>query len=257
MKKLYYLIVFLPLLNSCGINSDIMFKTPKDYEFDVPEEVSDAEYKLAPRDVIQFRLYANNGFMIIDLASLGIGSESGGQRANNNSTLDISYYIKDDGYVKLPTILEVKLSGMTVFEAEDFLEKAYSKYYVDPFIILRVNNRRVIVSTGGGGTAKVVELKNTNTRLIEALAEAGGIVDRGKAKEIKLIRNMDGKQEIYEFDLSKIEGIEGANMIVQANDIIYVTPKPQVATGVLKEITPFLAIITSLAAVYAIILAVK
>ena len=68
---------------------------------------------------------------------------------------------------------------------------------------------------------------------------------------------MDGKQEIYEFDLSKIEGIEGANMIVQANDIIYVTPKPQVATGVLKEITPFLAIITSLAAVYAIILAVK
>ena len=124
MKKLYYLIVFLPLLNSCGINSDIMFKTPKDYEFDVPEEVSDAEYKLAPRDVIQFRLYANNGFMIIDLASLGIGSESGGQRANNNSTLDISYYIKDDGYVKLPTILEVKLSGMTVFEAEDFLEKA-------------------------------------------------------------------------------------------------------------------------------------
>jgi polysaccharide export outer membrane protein len=231
-----------------------MFKTPHDYEFDTPDEVTDENYKIAPGDIIQFTLYANNGFMIIDLSSLGAGGSSNDTRVNNR-TIDIQYFIEDDGYVKIPSLLRVKMAGFTVFEAETFLEKEYSKYYVEPFVILRVTNRRVIVSTGDGGTSKVVTLKNTNTRLIEALAEAGGIVDRGRAKKVKVIRQIDGEHEVYLFDLSKIEGVEAADMIVQANDIIYVTPSPQIATELLKTITPVLALFTGLVAAYALILA--
>jgi polysaccharide export outer membrane protein len=233
-----------------------MFKTPKDYEFDSPIEVTDEEYKISPGDIIQFSLYANNGFMIIDLQSLGAGSSTSGNRVNNR-TLDVHYFIQDDGTVKLPSILETQIAGYTVFEAEAFLEKKYSKYYIDPFVILRVTNRRVIVSTGDGGTARVVTLTNVNTRLIEALADAGGIVDRGKAKKVKVIRQVDGKHEVYEFDLSTIEGVDAADMIVQANDIIYVTPKPQIATGVLDVMLPILAVFTSLVAAYALIVAVR
>lgn len=231
-----------------------MFKTPRDYEFDTPEEVTDENYKIAPGDIIQFTLYANNGFMIIDLSSMGAGGSSNDTRVNNR-TLDIQYFIEDDGYAKIPSLLRVKLAGLTIFEAESFLEKEYSKYYVEPFVILRVINRRVIVSTGAGGTSKVVTLKNVNTRLIEALAEAGGIVDRGRAKKVKVIRQIDGEHEVYTFDLSKIEGVEAADMIVQANDIIYVTPSPQIASELLKTITPVLALFTGLVAAYALILA--
>ena len=255
MKRPYVLIIFLLLLlNSCGVNSDLMFKTPKDYQFDTPENLTDEKYKISPGDIIQFTLYANNGFKIIDLSSLGAGSSNANTRIDNR-TLDIKYFVQDDGYVKIPSLLETKISGLTVFEAEKYLEEKYSKYYIDPFVILRVTNRRVIVSTGGGGTAKVVTLKNVNTRLIEALAEAGGIVDRGKAKEVKVIRNVEGKQEVYMIDLSTIEGIDAANMIVQANDIIYVTPTPQIAAEVLKDITPILTLFTSIVAAYALIVA--
>ena len=257
MKQHHLLILLLvSLLSSCGINSDLMLRTPKDYEFDIPIEVTDEKYKLAPGDIIQFSLYANNGFMIIDLQSLGAGTSTAKTRVDNR-TLDIHYFIEDDGYVKLPSLLRVKISGYTVFEAEAFLEKEYSKYYIDPFVILRVTNRRVIVSTGDGGTARVVTLNNVNTRLIEALADAGGIVDRGKAKNIKVIRQVDGNHEVYEFDLSTIEGIEAAEMIVQANDIIYVTPKPQISRGILDVMLPILTVFTSLVAAYALIVAVS
>jgi polysaccharide export outer membrane protein len=142
-----------------------------------------------------------------------------------------------------------------VFEAENFLEKEYSKNYIDPFIIVRVLNRRAIVSTGAGGKSQVVMLTNTNTRLIEALALAGGIVDRGKAKEIKVIRTVGDSLEIYRFDLSKIDGIEGADMIIQANDIIYVEPSPQIASEILTDLVPILTLFTSLVAAYALVIA--
>ena len=253
MRKYYLLFLIIPFLNACSVNSDLMFKTPKDFEFDTPEDYNDEQYKLSPGDIITFRLYANNGFMIIDLSSLGMGTQNNNTGRLNN-TLDVQYYIQEDGYVKLPSLLRVKLAGYTVFEAEARLEELYSKYYVDPFVILRVTNRRVIVSTGGGGTAKVVTLKNVNTRLIEALADAGGIVDRGRAKKVKVMRKVNGKHEVYQFDLSTIEGLDAADMIVQANDIIYVTPSPQIASEVLKDITPILSIFTSLVAAYALIL---
>jgi polysaccharide export outer membrane protein len=197
-----------------------MFKTPRNFEFDEPVTVTYDEYKIAPNDIITFYLYTNDGFMIIDLQSMGgFGPNA---RSAVNTRIEVKYLIEDDGFVKLPTLRRVKLAGFTINEAEDFLEKEYSRDYIDPFIILRVLNRRVIVSTGNGGTSTVVMLENANVRLIEALALAGGIQDRGKAKEIKLIRDLGDSTQVYKFDLSKIEGIEGANMIVQANDIIYV-----------------------------------
>lgn len=256
MKQHHIIILVLAyLLSSCSVNSDIMFKTPKDYEFDTPADLTDEEYKISPGDIIQFTLYANNGFMIIDLSSLGAGSSTSNNRLNNQ-TLNVHYFIQDDGYVKLPSLLKTKLAGLTIFEAEAFLEKEYSKYYIDPFVILRVTNRRVIVSTGGGGTSKVVTLKNVNTRLIEALAEAGGIVDRGRAKKVKVIRQVGDGHEVYQFDLSTIEGLDAADMIVQANDIIYVTPSPQIASEILDDLLPVLTLFTSLVAAYALIIAV-
>jgi len=255
MRKLLAFIFIATLFSSCAVNSDLMFRTPKDYQFDQPEVVSDNNYKLSPNDIITFYLYTNDGFMIIDLQSMGgYGAKGGNTRINTN--FEVKYLIEDDGYVKIPSLREVKLGGLTIDEAESFLEQEYSKDYINPFVILRVLNRRVIVSTGAGGKSMVVELNNANTRLIEALALAGGIVDRGKAKEIKLIRETDGKVEVYKFDLSKIEGIEGANMVVQANDIIYVEPTKQIASELLKDLLPVLTIFTSLVAAYALIIAI-
>jgi polysaccharide export outer membrane protein len=218
-------------------------------------EVTYEEYRLSPNDIITFYLYTNDGFMIIDLQSMGTFGPNSNARVNN--TIQVRYLIETDGYVKLPTLRRVKLAGLTIDEAEAFLEKEYARDYIDPFVILRVVNRRVIVSTGAGGRATVVTLDNANTRLIEALALAGGIQDRGKAKEIKVIREYQDSTQVYKFDLSTIEGIEGANMIVQANDIIYVEPTPRIASELLQDWIPVLTLFTSIVAAYALVVSLS
>jgi polysaccharide biosynthesis/export protein len=46
-------------------------------------------------------------------------------------------------------------------------------------------------------------------------------------------------------DLSTIDGIYQGDLIVQANDIIYVEPNPEIARELLRDLTPIISLITS------------
>jgi polysaccharide export outer membrane protein len=238
----------LLLLSGCGVNSDIMLQTEKDYEFDEIPEDRDPQYRISPNDIVQFRLFANDGFQLIDITS-GTGDQGGGRRLSNRNMVD--YQVDHEGRVKLPILGWVDVEGYTIREAELMLEKKYSEYYNKPFVMMNVTNRRVIVFPGSGGDAQVITLKNNNVTVIEALALAGGISERGKAKQIKLLRRTeDEDRKVFLMDLSTIQGMDQAEMVVQANDIIYVEPTSQVAREVLREVAPIVSLLSSAVFVY-------
>ena len=80
---------------------------------------------------------------------------------------------------------------------------------------------------------------------MEALAQAGGITDRGKANTIKLMRKIDGKRVVYGIDLSTMDGLQYVDMIVQANDYIYVEPTPEIGKQVAENVVPIVSLISS------------
>ena len=236
------------LSNSCTINSHVLLKTDKDFIFDSITDLDNPEYQIAINDIIDFRLYKNDGYEVIDM-SLNSSSVNIVNQVNV-----IKYNIRKDSLVELPIIGEVNLVGKTIIVAEHFLEELYSKYYVDPFINLRINSRRVIIFPGTGSSAKVVPLIYNNTSLIEALALVGGISNKGKAKKIKLIRKDKDQYLIYLIDLSTIKGLNHASMILQSNDIIYVEPVANYAKEIIADIAPILSLISSALFIQATIL---
>jgi len=241
MRKLLLLAGIALLFSSCGwLNSSIMLKTGKDYQYSKsPDSTKNADYIISANDVIEFRIFSNDGFKLIDLTSL---NQSNRDYQMNNR---MDFLVEFDGNVKLPILGRTKLTGLTIREAELMLEEKYASYYVKPFILMSVQNKRVIIFPGNAGDAKVIPLLNNNTTLIEALALAGGISDDGKAHKVKLIRRIVDKDEVYLIDLSKIEGIKQANLVLQANDIIYVEPRKKIASKALAEIAPVISLLTS------------
>ncbi len=241
MRKLFLLAGITIIFSSCGwLNQSIMFKTKRDYKYsNLADSTKPNEYRVSPNDIFQFSMYTNDGFKLVDLTSLN--NTNTGYRFESN----LDYKVEPDGTIKLPIIGKTSIAGLTVIEAESFLEEKYSAYYIRPFVIMKITNKRVIVFPGSSGDAKVVPLINNNTTLIEVLALAGGISENGKAQMIKLIRKNNAKEEIYLIDLSKIEGIKQANMVLQANDIIYVEPRRKYASKLLQEITPIISLISS------------
>ncbi|MGC6433117.1 MAG: hypothetical protein ACON4M_02860, partial [Crocinitomicaceae bacterium] len=76
---------------------------------------------------------------------------------------------------------------------------------------------------------------------------------RGKSKVVKVMRKVGDKREIYHIDVSTIEGLEHADMIIQGNDYIYVEPRPQIVKGALQEWAPIASLVSSFTLIYTII----
>ncbi len=220
-----------------------MLETPKDFQYaKLLDSISQQDYKIAPNDALLCRVYTNDGFKLIDLAN------SSNIIFNNN----LEFLVESDGTIKLPLVGLQKITGLTIREAEKYLEDKYSEFYVKPYVNLKVVNKRVIIFPGNSGTARVLPLPNNNTTVLEAIAQAGGITEDGKAYKVKLIRGNVNKPQpdVYLMDLSKVEGLVAGNSKVQANDIIYVEPRYRFARTLANEITPIVTVITSLIIIY-------
>lgn len=222
-----------------------MLKAKRNYPYAQPPDTQQLEYKIAPNDIISFRIFPRNGIALLDLSN-----SNDNMFRNMQSSVD--YLVEHDGLVKLPDIGRISLQGLTIREAEKLLEEKYTASYNYPFVMLNVINRRVMIFPGSGGAAKVINLQNNNTTLLEALALSGGIANTGKAKRIKLIRGDLKDPQVYLINLSTIEGMKQADMVLQANDIIYVEPVLQISQTLLAEITPIVGIITNILIVIAL-----
>lgn len=237
--------VLLVLLVTTGCrysNPSIMLRTPKDFKYDDFPVAPDSQYVISKDDIIDFRLMANDGIRLIDI----IGAERiSAQGSMQNQAQHQEYTVEYDGTVKLPVIGRVKIAGLTKRAAEDSLEKLFEPIYKNPYVQLKVTNKRVTVFPGGLGTAKIVPLTNQNITLFEALAFAGGIDPDGKAYKIKLIRGNLKKPYVFLIDASSIETIQNADLVLQADDIIYVEPVERPLRFFTRDVAPWLSLITT------------
>lgn len=246
MRNFLIITILLLVFTGCKVlNPEQMLRTPRHFNYsDIEELLVTDQYRLAPNDEISFQLFTNDGERLVDPINL-FSTQTFRQQ-------QITYRVEFDGTVKLPVLGYTEVAGLTAREAEIMLEEAFTEFYNRPFVQLRVLNNRVIIFPGGrGGTSSVHYLENTNTTLFEALANSGGISD-GKASRVKLIRGDPERPSIYLVDLSTIEGVKNANIVLQANDIIYVEPRERVPQRILENVTPYLSLITTALLVYSL-----
>ncbi len=225
-----------------------MFKTDKDYVFDQPIiDSSSIDYRLAATDVIAFDLYTNEGALMLQFTTSDL------ETPNYGGSRDFTFTVDADGFVEFPVIGRKYIVGYSIKELQDYLEELYSFQFNNPYAIVRVLNRRCIIFTGNGARGVVVPLENNGISVIEAIALAGGGQDMADISQVKLIRKIGEEQNVYLIDLSTIDGIKYANMSVQAGDIIYIVPTPQVGREILQDVAPFTSVISSLVITYGIL----
>lgn len=240
LKQLAFLFILAVSISSCKfLNPSLMLKAPKDYQYEPMPKTKELETRLNPNDQISMILLTNDGFKLLNL----IGDE----KINNNLLgNELTYRVEFDGLVNIPILGRVKLGGLTVREAEMFLEEEFSKYYIQPFVILKITNRKVLVFTGTDGNAKVVQLLDESTNLLRVIAQAGGITKTGRAYDVKVIRGEFTEPKVFHFNIRTIEGLKNADFMMQSNDIVYITPSPQIAKSLMVEVGPYLSLLTTL-----------
>lgn len=249
MNRLFLpVIVFIAAvctLPSCrSLYPNQVFKQ-KDYQYFDLAQKEVGQYLIQPGDVFTLRVYARDGFKLIDVlgASNTVG-QGGTNASNNNITGSFTYVVDKEGVVKLPVLGYFYVKGYTETELERVLAEKYAGLFVDPWVSIKVANRRVFVFKGS--SAVVISLEEYPISLIEVIARTGGLDNDTKAFKIRVVRGDIKNPQVYLVDLSTIEGIRKADLSVQPNDIIVVDRRRRVVSDVLKEVSPYLGAITTI-----------
>lgn len=244
------LILIMGLVSSCKLNPSVMFKVEDSGTIGMDSTLKTTEYRIRSGDLIEIDIYTNKGISMIEENNAILTYNSGTMA--KAPPVKPSYLVQPDGLVKLPIVGKINIKDLTIQEAEKSIEDSYREFYKDPFVIARVINRRVMVFPGTGGTGRVVELNNEDMSLVEVLTLAGGLTERGKAKNIKIIRGNHKNPTVIKVDLSTVDSFSKSDIRIQADDIIYVEPVPRISQEVLTQLAPIVGIITSLALIYQI-----
>jgi polysaccharide biosynthesis/export protein len=133
--------------------------------------------------------------------------------------------VRSDGKVSLPLIKEVDLAGMTPSEAERMLSEKFDKLIpgADVTLIIRTINSRKVYLVGAVRTVGSITMPSTLT-VLQAIAQAGGLNDFAKKKQIYILRHAGEKQVRLAFNYEAVvkgEHIE-QNIILQPDDTIVV-----------------------------------
>ena len=207
-----------------------MFKPTEGFQpeaFKREAQAAEKNYIIQRNDYLTLQIYSNNGERLIDPNPDMSGQNS--NKTTQQSEDEIHYLVDVSGVAKLPLVGEIHLEGLTLRQAEEIVQKEYSKFFKESLVIFSYVNKRVVVLGAPGG--QVIPLTNQNIRVAEVLGMAKGLSNEARANNIKLIRG----DHVYQIDFSTIKGYLEGNILVEAGDILYVEPIRRPFTEGLKD----------------------
>jgi polysaccharide export outer membrane protein len=253
-------------LSSCGFyKRHILFRADQEMEKEFRKAASSIitppNYLIQKNDLLEFIMVTNKGEILVDPTS-EFAKQAGGAAQLGGASL--KYLVQHDGNVELPIIGRVKVDSLTLSQCDSFLSKQYSKYYFEPFVKCKISNRRVfllgmgasmsMVGGGGGGMggggARIVLLESENVTIAEFFALAGIPAPFSHSNRIKIIRGNLNNPKIFTLDLTHINSFKDDNLLIQPNDIVYVEPAVRIIFDVLRDVSVYTGIFTTIISIY-------
>jgi polysaccharide export outer membrane protein len=211
MRLVFWLIAGI-FLSSCVTNKKYTLLQKDDVNVkDLPKDsvvrsyaIQNYEYRIQPEDNISVR------FESLTPAEYDIfnrNMEQQNQNLNQGNAILIGELVDPQGEITYPVIGKVKVSGLTIYEIQTKLQQIADQYLESPVVKVRLINFRFTI-LGEARREGTVVLGNNRVNYIEAIGLAGGLTDLADKKNLKLIRQINGKPKsaiwIYWMKISSI-----------------------------------------------------
>lgn len=250
--KRFYQIIFLTLIfASCVARKEVVFfEDLSEIEEDL--KVYENNIKVAPDDRITVRVNsleqeAANPFNRTNF----LGSPEGGV----NTIIDlIPYQVDKNGMIKMPVLGKVKVSGYTILELSDRIEKMLENYLPNANVTVRIDNFQISV-LGEVGNPGTFPIEDDHITLPKALGLAKDITIYGERNNVLVVRRNGDVVEHEYLNLTEANAVNSKFYNLQQNDIVYVEPRSsrRQNSGYLNNASTYLSVASVITSIIVLI----
>lgn len=242
MRKKIQIALFgllIGLLSSCVTARKVNYMQEPDRQIpSYADTLSFEDYELRIGDRMYIYVYSLDENITKMYNAGGSGSLIRQQmiQGNMSGSYDLyTYLVDDNGNIEFPTIGEIPVRGLTTREVKRKLEEELSKLlqeipgYSTVSVEVNIVNRTFSIIGAQSGRYVINKEKMT---IFEALAMAGDLGEFNSRKEIKLVREKEGKTTIKTFDVRSKDIVNSEYYYIEPNDIIYIRQIPGYSFGI-------------------------
>ncbi|REH01905.1 polysaccharide biosynthesis/export family protein [Flavobacterium aquicola] len=253
MKKILLFIILLIvfILQSCTTKKSMHYLQDIDNYTNSP--LNYGTTKIQPNDILKIDVSDLNPLVA---APFNInGGSSGSQQSIENMRLE-GYLVTPQGNITMPILNEVKVGGLTPANVESLVKSRLINegYLVNPTVMVRVLNNKFTI-LGEVNSPGVKPFSEESISLLDAIGLAGDLTYSAIRKDVKLIREVDGKRIVYHIDLTASSWMNEPNFRIRQNDVIIIMAnKLKVNSGgLIKDPIQLLGLILSFTALFLVI----
>lgn len=225
MRHLITLILALSVF-SCVTNKKYVYLQKDDVNAkDLPKDsvmreysYEEFAYRIQPQDILYLDFESLTPKEFDFFSTEAVGAQALNPQAN---PLLIGELVDTDGNIPFPVIGKVKVSGLTIFEAQDKIQALAEQYLDNPILKVRLINFRITI-LGEVRSEGTYTFTNNRVNMLEAISLSGGLTDLADKKNVKLIRQSEGKTEVQYIDLLDEEFLNSPFYFVNQNDVLIV-----------------------------------
>jgi len=231
MKHILLIFVIIAF-SACSSKDDyILFNKAQNAQKERTTEVKNVEfeYKIQPYDRISVIVYKHPEF-----SSTTIG----------NTQAERGLLVNSKGYLRLPLIKKIRIAGLSQTQAEEKITNRFRTYLKNPDIQIEVINKRAYI-IGEVNRPGEIPLPNERITLLQILAKAGDLTASANRSSILIIKNGQmSRVHTKIVNLTDVNAIATANLMIEPNDIVYVMPNGMKAfNNRVDEISPIFRLI--------------
>jgi len=191
------------------------------------------EYKIAPNDRLSIMVY--NHPELSTTSSVNAQTNKG-----------MGFLVSNDGTISVALIGDIKVQGLTAKEASGLIQNELAKYVKNPYVNIEIINKRIYV-LGEVEKPGMIAVDSDYMSIIEVISSSGGFTTYAARDNIKILRGDLNNPDITTIDLTNINAVKVADLMIRPNDVIYIQPNSARATNIaINEVTPAIALFNSI-----------
>ena len=185
-----------------------------------------------------------------------------GEQAFVASQSMFTYLVDKNGDIEFPVLGKIHVAGLTRQELASQLQERISKYVKDkPLVKVDLLNFKVTMM-GEFNKPGSYTIKNDRVTILDVIGMAGDLPLTANRKNILVIRENNGKKEIYRLDITDPNIFASPCFYLKQNDVVYAEPiktKLRSRTSSDRQFTMSLitSLISSVSVIVAMVISIK